>query len=139
MSATPIAATERLARLAVAVGDLRRLHLEQGRVLDRLAADLVQAAGTSTNGLASLNGHMAVMATAPNGSDSMPASTHVAAPTPNALVIDRNELCRMLGIQPRTLRRKVDAGVVPAPFRIGKKPVWRRADIERWLAEEQTG
>ena len=52
-------------------------------------------------------------------------------------VLDQNDICAMLRIQPRTLRRKVDDGVVPAPFRVGKKPLWRRADIESWLAKEQ--
>ena len=52
-------------------------------------------------------------------------------------VINQNEFCAMLGIQPRTLRRKVDEGVVPAPFRVGKKPLWRRSEIETWLAKER--
>jgi predicted DNA-binding transcriptional regulator AlpA len=82
---------------------------------------------------------MAVMAYDPNGSDPVPASTHVAAPTPNGVLIDQRELCGMLRIRPRTLRRKVDAGVVPAPIRIGKKPLWLRTDIESWLSKEQTG
>lgn len=91
------------------------------RELRDLAARATELARSLESGLANLDRHEAVMAT----SDVMP-------------VIDQDELCAMLRIKPRTLRRKVDEGVVPAAFHVGKKPLWRRAEIEAWLAQERT-
>ena len=91
---------------------------QQALALAQRAADLAALAEASSDSFAHLDQH----------------EPCVDAVKP---VLDQDEFCAILRIKPRTLRRKVDEGSVPAPFRVGKKPLWRRADIEAWLAKER--
>lgn len=51
--------------------------------------------------------------------------------------IDTPTLSEMLGIKQATLRYWRHAGTGPASFTLGSKVVYRRAEIERWLAEQE--
>ncbi|MGQ3486874.1 helix-turn-helix transcriptional regulator [Roseovarius pacificus] len=52
------------------------------------------------------------------------------------LIKDR-ETAEMLNIGVSTLWRYSKEGKIPAPIKIGYLTRWRRADIERWLAEQE--
>lgn len=57
-------------------------------------------------------------------------------------IMDQEDVARVLGVATRSLRtmrsqpaahRQIDG--LPAPFRtVSARPVWRRVDIEQWLA-----
>lgn len=43
------------------------------------------------------------------------------------------ELCELLKVDTRTLRRWTHAGELPRPVKIGGSLRWRRADLSEWL------
>ena len=47
------------------------------------------------------------------------------------------DVCGLLQVSPRTLRRLVHLGEVPKPIRLGTAPRWRRGTIDRLLAERR--
>lgn len=47
-----------------------------------------------------------------------------------SLLVDNLELCRMLGINPDTWRKRVGAGLAPLPLtRMGSRNYYRRVDV----------
>ncbi len=51
------------------------------------------------------------------------------------LLLTAADVARLLRISERTLWRKVSAGEVIAPLRIGGTTRWNRAGLEAWVAE----
>ncbi|QDT53855.1 Helix-turn-helix domain protein [Caulifigura coniformis] len=43
------------------------------------------------------------------------------------------DLCVITGVCRRTIHRIRKAGELPEPIRIGRRPRWRREDIDAWL------
>ncbi len=60
-------------------------------------------------------------------------TTSTAPPEP--LLLSAGALAQLLGVSVRHVWRLRDAGDLPAPIKLGKLIRWRRAAIERWLAE----
>jgi predicted DNA-binding transcriptional regulator AlpA len=60
-------------------------------------------------------------------------------PTPNAplqpAVIGLPDLAVILGSAPRTVEQLLSKGQLPRPFRIGRRRVWLRRDIEVFLED----
>lgn len=50
-------------------------------------------------------------------------------------VMTPDDVAAMLQINVRTLRRMRLAGELPEPLLFGTRTRWRRADIEKWIAE----
>ena len=63
--------------------------------------------------------------------------TSTTAP-PEPVLLSSNDLARMLSVSVRHVWQLRDAGELPAPIRLGKLIRWRKAAIERWLAESET-
>ncbi len=49
------------------------------------------------------------------------------------LVIRDSEAAKMLGISRGAFRKLNDSGKVPAPVRLGRRVLWRVAELEAWL------
>ena len=60
--------------------------------------------------------------------------TATADPTPTALLIDIRALSAMLSRSVASLERDQAAGRLPPALRIGGSRLWRRAEIEDWVA-----
>lgn len=46
----------------------------------------------------------------------------------------KSEICKNLGISRSTLERNVAAGIMPKPYKLGKRTVaWRSDEIEQYL------
>lgn len=56
---------------------------------------------------------------------------------PDPVLLSAADLARMLSVSVRHVWRLRDAGDLPCPMRLGKLIRWRKATIERWLAESQ--
>lgn len=54
------------------------------------------------------------------------------AQPPAAEFLALSEVGAMLGISPRSVRRRVDDGTFPPPIKIGRLSKWRRLDIENY-------
>lgn len=46
----------------------------------------------------------------------------------------RSDLALLLGVSVRTIDRGAMTGRIPPGARVGRSVIWRRADIDRWLA-----
>jgi len=55
--------------------------------------------------------------------------------TSTALLVREKDLPKLLGLSRATLRRAMEAGRFPRCIRIGRCVTWRRAEIERWVAD----
>ncbi len=66
-------------------------------------------------------------------------SVHADMPETAALddLLSTRELCGVLHLNPRTLRRMELLGELPTPIRTGRRKTWRRETIEAWLAERE--
>lgn len=53
---------------------------------------------------------------------------------PNApVVLDRHQLCRVLGVSVRTFNSELAAGRIPPPdFKVGARDRWNGETIDRW-------
>lgn len=60
-----------------------------------------------------------------------------AAPDPLADWLTTSEVATLTGIDKTSVRRYVWRGALPAPVRKGNFLLWRRAEIETWLAERR--
>lgn len=73
--------------------------------------------------------------------DAEPAPRRYARPnrpaTPETITIPLAGVATMLGISARTLERMIALGDFPKPIRVGKQRMYRRASVERWLAEAE--
>ena len=46
-------------------------------------------------------------------------------------------MARLLGCSVRTVRRRISAGDLPSPFKVGATRYWRRRSIEAWLLSRE--
>ena len=53
--------------------------------------------------------------------------------TPAALLVDVRGLARLTSLSVRTLWRRVSAGAMPPPLKIGGRTLWRIDDIRDWV------
>lgn len=63
---------------------------------------------------------------------SVPEKPSVSAASP--LLISREDAAAMLGVAVETFDRQRRAGKTPAPVRIGGRLLFRRADLDAWVA-----
>lgn len=49
------------------------------------------------------------------------------------LTLTIKELAKRLGISERTIRRRVETRELPRPIRLGRKLLWRVAEIKAWV------
>jgi predicted DNA-binding transcriptional regulator AlpA len=85
-------------------------------ILERAAAEIRTAIGSSGNGLADLGDQLA----------------HVHQ---HDVLLTPANLAAMLQINERSLRRMRSAGQIPEPIWVGKLPRWKRDIVLRWLEE----
>ena len=57
-----------------------------------------------------------------------------AAPIPPAL-LTADEAAAYIGMSRRWVWRATSAGLFPQPVRVGGATRWRRADLDRWIAD----
>ena len=50
------------------------------------------------------------------------------------MLINAEEVARMMDVSERTLWRLLSAGKVPAPVRIGRSTRWRLAEVREWIS-----
>lgn len=50
------------------------------------------------------------------------------------VLINAEELARIMDISERTLWRLLSGGKVPQPVRVGRNTRWRLAEVEEWIA-----
>jgi excisionase family DNA binding protein len=50
------------------------------------------------------------------------------------LLLDVDSTCQLLGLPRRTLYSLMSRGALPPSFRLGKKRVFRRQDLEKWVS-----
>lgn len=66
----------------------------------------------------------------------MDASSASPAQSEPAALVDVNYVGHVyLGCSSRHVYRMADAGKMPAPLKIGALVRWRRAEIEKWIAD----
>ena len=66
-----------------------------------------------------------------------PGSTP-AQRAPTCELLTAADLCSMLKLDARTLRVLRHEGRVPEPIKLGRSLRWRRAEVEAWIAGEQS-
>ena len=54
---------------------------------------------------------------------------------PNDRLLSATQVAEILGLNVRTLRDRRHAGGFPAPVMMGRRPRWKRAAIDAWLAK----
>ncbi|MHC4947205.1 MAG: helix-turn-helix transcriptional regulator [Planctomycetota bacterium] len=52
----------------------------------------------------------------------------------DSLLLDVRAVARLLGLGERTIWRMAGSGEMPAPLRFGRRRLWHRPTLERWLA-----
>lgn len=57
--------------------------------------------------------------------------------TPESLTVSVSHAAAMLGISMRTLDRMIALGDFPKPFVVGSRRMYRRASVEKWIAEAE--
>lgn len=57
-----------------------------------------------------------------------------AASTEAALLVGRIEAARLCAVSPASWDRLTAAGKTPRPLKLGGRVVWRRTDLEAWIA-----
>ncbi|HHU11586.1 MAG TPA: helix-turn-helix domain-containing protein [Intrasporangiaceae bacterium] len=51
-------------------------------------------------------------------------------------VLSQAETARKLGVTPRTLRRWVQSGYFPHPFRLGRTPYYSEQTVKDWIDDQ---
>jgi len=51
------------------------------------------------------------------------------------LTYDREELAKVLGVSPRAISTWTDSGKIPQPLRLGRRRLWLRETVQKWLSE----
>ncbi|TAJ12095.1 MAG: DNA-binding protein, partial [Planctomycetota bacterium] len=64
------------------------------------------------------------------------AAAHSAADGCTALLVDARAAAALLGVGRATWWKLHASGRVPAPLRFGRRTLWRRAELERWIAAD---
>ena len=101
--------------------------------LEELAADVRRLARSSESALAApLAREQGHESGAPPPAP-MPAAKSDTKPR---LLLPQRELAQQIGVSARTLQRMRHERRLPAPVKLGGRPRWRRADIERWIEEQ---
>ena len=57
-----------------------------------------------------------------------------AGASADALLIDVAAVAKLLSVSTRHIHRMRDAGLIPAPVKVGRSTRWRRADLDAWIA-----
>lgn len=60
-------------------------------------------------------------------------TTLTILPADLRLLVGRVEASQICATSPRTWDRLVSSGKTPKALRLGCRPVWRRADLARWV------
>jgi len=60
-----------------------------------------------------------------------------AALPPTTDFVDAADLEKIYGTQKNTWRYWASINVGPKSFKLGRRRVWRRADVEAWIAEQE--
>ncbi len=64
-----------------------------------------------------------------------PGDPEPTRPGIEPLAVNLNQLPGLIGVSRRTIERELSAGRFPQPDRrVGRRPLWRVATIEAWLA-----
>lgn len=59
---------------------------------------------------------------------------HAIFTVENDVVIDKPQVCRLVGLSRATIDRQVAKGYFPRPLKLSSRRVgWRRSQIETWL------
>ncbi len=69
---------------------------------------------------------------------SLAAGSMPAQRAPTCELLTAADLCSMLKLDARTLRVLRHEGRVPEPIKLGRSLRWRRAEVEAWIAGEQS-
>lgn len=68
------------------------------------------------------------------GAETTPATSALAPPGElRPLLAGRREAARLLGLSLRALDRANASGTIPAPIRLGGRPLWRLTELESWV------
>jgi predicted DNA-binding transcriptional regulator AlpA len=105
-------------------------------LLERIAAG-VEGLRDELRGVAAL----ATLAQDARGTEekaSLAPGHHAASNAPACELLTAADLCSLLKLDPRTLRVLRHEGRVPEPIKLGRSLRWRRAEIEAWIAGEQS-
>jgi predicted DNA-binding transcriptional regulator AlpA len=108
------------------------------------AANRIDAARTTPRKLASTYALLSIAESLarqlPVSRQSAPARQGPTVPAPNGEILTPTEVAEMTRQQPSTLRwwRAVGAGG-PKSFKLGRRVMYRRADVEQWLAAQVNG
>ena len=113
-------------------------------LLERIASG-VEGLRDELRGVAAL-ATLAQDARAANGPGSTNSSSDVALAAgstsaqraPTCELLTAADLCSMLKLDARTLRVLRHEGRVPEPIKLGRSLRWRRAEVEAWIAGEQS-
>ncbi len=62
-----------------------------------------------------------------------PAPIGAAEPS-TAMLIGRIDAARLCGVSPASWDRLTSAGKTPASLRLGGRVLWRRSDLDTWIA-----
>ena len=68
------------------------------------------------------------------GAPEDPKSAGTVEVTP-ALLLDANDVARLLKCSRRTVYRLADSGRIPAPVRLGMLVRWSRQALDEWIVE----
>lgn len=108
--------------------------------LASLAQRLEEVAGEVRKLVASSKEALAHVAPREQGQTTCVVQSNRVAPAPNSaspsLLVNQRELALLLSSSPRSIQRMRHEGLLPPPVKLAGRPRWRRADIERWLAEQ---
>ena len=105
-------------------------------LLERIAAG-VEGLRDELRGVAAL----ATLAQDARGTEetaSLAAGSTTASNAPACELLTAADLCSLLKLDARTLRVLRHEGRVPEPIKLGRSLRWRRAEIEAWIAGEQS-
>ena len=59
-------------------------------------------------------------------------------PKPIKFLLSRHQLAAALSISLASLDRLVKAGSLPAPIRLGHRPLWSPETIQKWIAAQES-
>lgn len=62
-------------------------------------------------------------------------SSTISTNATEPLLLPVERVAELLGISKRTVWRKLSAGEIVEPLRIGKSVRWRRQDVESWVEQ----
>ena len=105
-------------------------------LLERIAAG-VEGLRDELRGVAAL-ATLAQDARSAEERTSLAAGSMPAQRAPTCELLTAADLCSLLKLDARTLRVLRHEGRVPEPIKLGRSLRWRRAEVEAWIAGEQS-